>query len=249
MSLPSILSKLRNVNSSNLISVYIPSAGKEMTFTPLSVKQQKDLIKSSMDGNLAGITFSNIINQIVLDNSTEKYKFLVTDRYPILISLRKQSFGGEFTLKDEEKSTVFDLDVILKRQLKFSEPNSVQILLDKTSLKVNVDIISIEDDIKINNFQIEKLKKTKDNEDISETVGSLFVYEILKFVSKLSIDDEEVDLVNMPIKDRVSVIESLPVTLNNEVLSYIQSLRGEENEYITINGQVLPLDPRFFSKE
>lgn len=249
MSFPSILNKLKNVNNSNVVSVFIPSAGKEMSFTPLSIKQQKDLIKSSMDGNLAGITFSNIINQIVLDNSVEKYKFLVTDRYPVIVSLRKQSFGETFVLKDDDKTTVFDLKSILDKKLTFSEPNSIQILLEKTDLKVNVNIISIEDDVKINNLQIEKLKKSKDNEDISETVGSLFIYEIMKFVTKLSIGDEEVELSNLPVKDRISVIESLPVTLNNEILSYIQSLRKEENEYITTNGELLPLDPRFFSKE
>lgn len=249
MSLPSILNKLKNVNNSNLVSVYIPSAEKVMSFTPLSIKQQKDLIKSSMDGNLAGITFSNIINQIVLDNSVEKYKFLVTDRYPVIVALRKQSFGGIFTFKDDEKSIDFDLEVILNKELLLSEPNSVEIVLDKTELKAKVEIISVEDDIKLNNFQIDKLKKSKENEDISETVGSLFIYEIVKFVTKIVIGDDEIDLYSLPIKDRVSVVESLPVTLNNEILSYIQSLRKSENEYITINGEVLPLDPRFFSKE
>lgn len=249
MSLPSILNKLKNVNNSNLVSVYIPSAGKEMSFTPLSIKQQKDLIKSSMDGNLAGITFSNIINQIVLDNSVEKYKFLVTDRFPIIIALRKQAFGEIFSLKDDDKTVSFDLKEVLNKKLIFTEPVSVEILLAKTDLKAKVEILSIEDDIKINNFQIEKLKKNKENEDISETIGSLFIYEILKFVTKISIGDEDVDLYNTPLKDRVSIIESLPVTLNNEILSYIQALRKDETDYITINGEVIPIDPRFFSKE
>jgi hypothetical protein len=249
MSLPSILNKLKNVNNSNLVSVYIPSAGKEMSFTPLSIKQQKDLIKSSMDGNLAGVTFSNIINQIVLDNSVEKYKFLVTDRYPIIIALRKQAFGDSFSLKDGDKSTDFDLTVILDRKLQFTDPSSIEILLDKTDLLAKVEVISIDDDIKINNYQIDKLKKSKDNEDISETVGSLFIYEILKFVTKITIGDDDVDMNSLSIKDRVSVIESLPVTLNNSILSYIQALRKDENDYISINGEVLPLDPRFFSKE
>ena len=64
MSVGNILNKLKEINNSNLVSVYVPSAQKQMSFTPLSVKQQKDLIKSGLDGALAGVTISNIINDI-----------------------------------------------------------------------------------------------------------------------------------------------------------------------------------------
>ena len=66
MSVTSILSKLKEINESDLINVHIPSANKNMTFKSISVKQQKDLIKSGMDGALAGITISNVINQIII---------------------------------------------------------------------------------------------------------------------------------------------------------------------------------------
>lgn len=248
MSVPSILDKLKQINNSNLVSAYVPSLQKKMDFRPLSIKQQKDLIKSSMDRNLSGITFSNILNQIIVDNSIQKSEYLVTDRYPIIVALRKQAFGGLYDVVEEEKKKTFDLGVILERELTYSEPKMVEIMLKDTELTVRLEVISLENDIKINNYQLDKLKKDK-TEDISETVGSLFVYEILKFVSKVIIGKEEVDMVNLPVKDRLSIIESLPVTMNNLILEYIQNLRKDENEYITIDGELLPLDPRFFSKE
>lgn len=248
MSVTSILSKLKDYNNTNLVTVYVPSADKEMQFRPLSVKQQKDLIKSGLDGSLGGITISNIIGEVILTNSVEKYNFLVTDKIPILLALRKQAFGNLFVLKDDDVETTFDLDLILKNNLKYSNLTQVEIKLEDTEVSSHVDVINIEDDIKINNYQLEKLKKNKDGE-ISDTVGSLFIYEIVKFVTKIIIGSDELDLTALPIKERLAVIESVPVTLNNNILDYIQKFRKEELNYVTIDGKTLPIDARLFAKD
>lgn len=249
MSVTNILSKLKELNDANLVSVYVPSAKKEMKFRPLSIKQQKDLIKSGLDGNLSGITLSNVINQIILDNSIEKHKYLVTDRFPVILSLRIQAFGSEFVMTENEKTLKFNLKDIVSKKLNFSFPESVSLVLEKTDLTAEVDVIALENDIKVNEFQLDKLKKNKENENIGDTIGSLFIYEIVKFVTKIIIGKDEIDLVSAPIKDRLSVIESVPVTLNNKILDYIQQFRKEENEYITVDGNTLPVDARLFSKE
>jgi hypothetical protein len=248
MSVSSILSKLNDLNNSNLILVHVPSAKKEMLFKPLSVKQQKDLIKSGLDGALAGITISNIIGEIILDNSVDKYDFLVTDKLPILLALRKQSFGNEFILKENDEEVVFNLDDILKNKLNYSFDTQVEIKLADSDVVAHADVIKIQDDIKINQYQLEKLRKNKD-EAISETVGSMFIYEIIKFITKILIGEDELDLTTLPIKDRITVIESVPVTLNNSILEYIQQFRKEEAEYVTVNGKVLPIDARLFAKD
>lgn len=248
MSVNSILSKLKDYNNTNLVSVYVPSANKKMEFRPLSVKQQKDLIKSGLDGTLGGVVISNTIGQIILDNSVSKHNFLVTDKIPILLALRKQAFGNTFTLKEDETETKFDLDLILNKELKFTNAFQVEIKLNDTTVVAHVDVIDIENDIKINDFQLEKLKKNKDGE-LSDTLGSLFIYEIVKFITKIIIDSEELDLCALPIKDRLTVIESIPVTLNNNILEYIQKFRKEELDYSTIDGKILPIDARLFAKD
>jgi hypothetical protein len=248
MSVNNILTKLKEINNSNLVSVYVPSAKKTMAFRPLSVKQQKDLIKSGLDGAMAGITISNIINDIVLENSVEKYKFLVIDKFPIILALRKQAFGEIFVLKEEEKETLYNIDSILSKKLEYSLDLQTVISLGDADVSVYLDVVTLEDDTKINSVQIEKTKKNKD-EEISETVGSLFVYEILKFISKVKIGEEELDLNTLPIKDRLTVVESIPVTLNNKILEYIQQFRKEETLYVTTDSGVLPIDARLFAKE
>ena len=109
-------------------------------------------------------------------------------------------------------------------------------------------MVKIKDDIKINQFQLEKLRKNKE-EIISETVGSMFIYEIVKFVTKIIIGKDELDLTSLPIKDRLTVIELVPVTLNNSILEYIEKFRKEELNYVTIDGKTLPIDARLFAKD
>ena len=248
MSISNILSKLNELNNSNLVSVYVPSIKKEMEFKPLSVKQQKDLIKSGLDGYLSGITISNIIGEIILDNSIEKYDYLVTDKLPILLALRKQAFGNIFILKEDDLETKFDLDDILNNQLIYSFDSQVEIKLANSDVIAHVDVIKMKDDIKINQFQLEKLRKNKD-EIISETVGSMFIYEIVKFVTKIIIGKDELDLTSLPIKDRLTIIELVPVTLNNSILEYIEKFRKEELNYVTVDGKTLPIDARLFAKD
>lgn len=249
MSVNNILSKLKEINDLNLVPVYVPSAGKSISFKPISVKQQKDLIKSGLDGTLSGITISNTINQIILDNSVENHSFVVTDKYPIIIALRRQSFGSEVIIKQEDKQIKFDLDKIVSKKLVYSSSDEHIIELTGTSLKAHLTLVSLEDDIKINNIQLDKTRKNKD-EELSETVGSLFIYEIVKFISKIEIDEESVvEMSKIPIKDRLTIVENLPATLNNIILEYIQQFRKEETEYITVDGEILPIDARLFSKE
>lgn len=248
MSVSSILSKLNQINESNLISVYVPSAKREIKFKTISVKQQKDLIKSGMDGVLSGIIISNVINQIILDNSTESHDFLVIDKIPIIVALRKQSFGSEFVSNQDNTPIVFDLDAIQSKDLNYTNIDKTELVSDDTKITVILDVLSLEEDSKINNFQLERLKKGKEN-DISETVGSLFIYEILKFITTVIVNTEELDMKSYPIKDRLSVVENLPATINNKILEYIQGFRKEEMDFITIDGNTLSIDARFFSKE
>ena len=83
MSVTNILSKLKELNDANLVSVYVPSAKKEMKFRPLSIKQQKDLIKSGLDGNLSGITLSNVIILFIFNKTINSPNLLiiVTNNY------------------------------------------------------------------------------------------------------------------------------------------------------------------------
>lgn len=77
----------------------------------------------------------------------------------------------------------------------------------------------------------------------------MFVFEVCKFVSKLTIGGEESDIKSFSVKDRGSIVENIAASVNSQILSYLQSFRQIENDYLTIDGEILPIDARLFSKE
>jgi hypothetical protein len=244
-----ILTKLKELNNSNVVSVFVPSQGKEISFRQISVKQQKDLMKTGLDGALSGLTISNVIAGIILENAVDKCNFLVSDRIPIILALRKHSLGDVFTLKEDETTKEFDLNKILSKELKYSLPYEKTISEKTAPIKVGLQVPTLEDDIKINDYQLSLLKKKKDDLEISETVGSMFVFEVCKFISKLTVGGEETDLTAFSAKDRGTVVENIPASINSQILSYLQTFREEETEYLKIDGEQLPIDARLFSKD
>jgi hypothetical protein len=247
MSVNSILSKLNQLSNDNLVSVYIPSAKREMKFKQLSVKQQKDLIKTGLDGTISGLTFNNAVSDIIADNSIENYEFLVVDRYPIILALRKYSFGTKFVSRDGETEETIDLDDIISKNLEFSQDFCVIIPLNE-EVSAYIDVCSLKTDKTINDYQISAMKKRKD-ESISDSIGEIFVLEIVKFITKLNIGSDSIEMSTLSIKDRVSIVESIPVTLNNLILEYIQLLRKTEMEYLKVGDVQLQIDARLFSME
>ena len=248
MSTGNLISRLKEISNSIKINVYVPSAGKEMAFKQLSVKQQKDLMKTGLDGQLSGLTISGIIKNVINDNSLEKYDFLATDKIPIVFALRVQSFGKDYTFSDGDKENVVDLSKITSRKLAFKSETSIQIEDKENELIVSLSVPSLDDDDKFNAYIYSDLKKKKEVE-LSDTVGIVYVGEIAKFLTKITIGTSEMETSTLPVKDRISIVESLPVTFNNRILKFIESLRKEEIDYATVDGVAVSIDARLFANQ
>lgn len=241
------IGKLNEINNNNLISIYVPSAKKDLKFKQLSVKQQKDLIKTSLDGKYSGLMFSNVLSDIIIENCVEKHEFLITDKFPIILQLRKNSYGSKFVAKDDDSEVSFDLNEILSKELVFTEEFSIALSYEN-KIVVYADVVSLDIDKKLNEYQITAMKKNKD-EDISDSVGDIFVLELAKYITKIIIGENSVDFSTLSVKERLSIVEKIPVPLNNLILEYIQAFSKVIIDYLTVNGNVLPIDARLFAKE
>jgi hypothetical protein len=248
MSTGNLISKLKEINNSSKVSVFVPSAKKEMSFKQLSVKQQKDLMKTGLDGQLSGLSISNIIKDVIVENSIEKYDFLSTDKVPIVLALRKQSFGETYTFSDGEKDNIVDLSKILSKKLIYKSEYSATIDDTDNKLSVKLEVPTLLDDDKFNSYIYSELKKKKDVE-LSETVGVVYVGEIAKFLKMVSLGEYELDLTSATPKEKISVVENFPVTFNNKILKFIESLRKEELDYATVDGVTVAMDARLFANQ
>lgn len=248
MSTGNLINKLKEINNSSKVSVFVPSAKKEMSFKQLSVKQQKDLMKTGLDGQLSGLSISNIIKDVIVENSIDKYEFLSTDKVPIVLALRRQSFGENYTFSDGEKDNTVDLNKILSKKLLYKSEYAATIDDSDNKLSVKLEVPTLLDDDKFNSYIYSELKKKKDVE-LSETVGVVYVGEIAKFLKLVSLGDYELDLTSATPKEKISVVENFSVTFNNKILKFIEALRKEELSYATVDGVTVAMDARLFANQ
>lgn len=242
MSINGVLDKIKAINTSNVISVRIPSTGDDISFNPLTIKQQKDLVKTALDGNASVLSLNTAINDILIQNSVKPVEFLVTDKIPVILALRVQSFGEKYTQDDVE----LDVNHILSKKLDISL-DSEEYMIGNKVLQVEVGVPSIKKETQINKYALDMHNKSKE-ENVATFVGNLFVYEIIKFVKTLKVNGDDVKFDELSVWDRYQLIENLPVTLNNDILEYINKVRKLESAYMTVDDVTLSVDARFFSK-
>jgi hypothetical protein len=243
-----LLEKLSKISNENTISVFVPSANRDIKFKALNIKQQKDLIKTALDGAAAGATLNQVLNDIIISNSTEQFEFKVYDRYAIIMALRSASIGDSFIHKSEDVKLSKILKQCIKtyKQKKFEE----SVLIDYHIIKAQLELPTISRDSKINERFIKFAKSRDNSENYGEAVGNLYVYEIIKFIKSIQIEGEEevYEFENISVKDCAAVVESLPASLNTKIIEYIESVRAIENGFIeTENGQ-LEISAAFFTK-
>lgn len=237
-----LLSKLQALNNQNLVDVWVPSFDGVVAFRQLSVRQQRDIIKTSMDGAIAGLTLSNVLNNIITENSTTTHAFLATDKPAIAIALRRQAFGDKYTT---ESGDVIDLSVFNDRKITTNIEDVVVDLQDTIQVHINTPSVVI--DKEVNTHLIDSIKKTADIE-VGDAVGSLYVYEISKFVVSINVSGTTVEFKQLNAQQRAQVIESLPAALNQKIVECIQQVRDAENAYLSVDGAQIVIDARLFSQ-
>lgn len=242
-----VLKKLHDLNEQNTIELYVPSLKEKVKFRPLSVKQQKDLIITPLDGLAAGITFPNAITDIIEANKQTQKQLHVIDRTFILINLRIQSMGSQFSSTDsDDKQIKWNLnDFVDEKRWIFNKPLSDKIQYHGLTVKLRVP--TLETDKKVGSYMLPSIKK--DNKSVANSIGNMFLHEIVKFVESIAVGDHVVEFEKTPIDQAIEVVESLPVDLNRQILEYIEYFRKVEKEALTINGNELPIDAQLFVKQ
>lgn len=232
------LKKLGKINDEKL-EVFVPSRKKKIEVTPFTLKQQKDLISSALDGMKGALNFSRTLNNIIVKNTDDK-ELKIYDKFPLVISLRKQSLGKKY----KQGEDVFDLDDILKNI------KSTPFTLADTSI---VKLKSLQVHLKIPTLGEENSILAKGEQDIvvseestKSSIGMLYMLEIIKYIDKLIIEEEEIDFRNIKVNDRIKLIEELPLSLYNEIADYIEGINKYLQDVLTVGEATLSIDARFF---
>ena len=246
MSETSIKDFLAKISSGvkDTVDVTLQSSGKTIKCNILSLKQQKDIISCIADGLVGMVSFTRVINNVIEEVSSCN-DILITDKPYIIIPLRFNALGN---LYKNEDGTSLDISPIIEtlKTKKLSTKTSDSITFNNITVNVRVPTIKEESDI---TKKLEDEIKRNGEKNNTKNLGSIYIYEILKYIKSLEFDDSLLNFEKLPIKDKLEVIESLPLAHNKLIIQFIEAIRAEERELLTVNDTVIEINPGFFNTD
>lgn len=202
------------------------SAGKDILCKPLTFKQQKDLISTIADGTVGVLKFQKNINDIIMEN-LEKDDVLMGDKIPIILNIRANSIGTKIKIDDDIADISSSVDK--SNYLKFPTPPSID-----GEIIVKLGIPTLKEENKIITYSIELMKKSGGN-DTGKNIGNIYTFEIIKFIESVKFGDNELVFSEIPVKDRVTIVDNLPLTVNKKIIKYIESFKEVENDILKVD--------------
>lgn len=240
--LDGFIKALDDLNKQNTVKITVPSAKKKMKFSLFSVSQHKDLLKSVFEGYSGIIRSSIIFNNILSANCEEEYEFTLADRAYILTQLRKESLGSAYIINDLE----YDLNDLPEPQFDFKYKQKIEY----KGMEVELVIPTLTRDTAISNRLIAEINNMTDVVKETEAVSTVLTYEIIKFVSKITVGENSFVFNDNNLFESKQVVSNLPLKLNNKIIEAISEFREKDEQNITFNdGTLLEIDASFLSDD
>ena len=230
----SFLNKLDKLNDVT-IEVFVPSLKKKVPTKPLNLKQQKDLISSALDGLKGTLDFNRTLNKIIIENSGLS-DLKIYDKLPFIVALRKHALGN--------KVGKIELQGVLNniKNIPLNVKNESTIKQD--TLKLTLKIPTLREE----NMLLNKCEQEINTEQelLKEGIGKLYIYEILKHINTIQVDDDVIDLDDIRIHERVKLVEKLPLSVYSKLSDFIETINKYNTDILTVDETELAIDAEFF---
>jgi hypothetical protein len=264
-----ILSLIKSLDNASSFEVEIPSLQKKIPFKQLTTEQLKRVLKTVIDSPIYNtefiLTFNSIIKENCLDKEVSVDNLTAFDKLLVLFKTRIESISPELVLSytDEEKEQYKLTESSKKINLQEHFTSFIEKgitfdneIIDVNGCKVTCSVPTIQTENKLEK-ELHKNTKLEINtpEELRNVVGETFINELVKFISQISIEDKVVDLLALPFKTRIGIVEGLPTNLINKVIKYIERYREGTRDLLTVkistdNGvfvKDIPQDASFFN--
>jgi len=239
----SFIDELKQLSDSDCFKVFVPSISKLVNFKAFSIKQQKDLMKSILDGVEGTVSMYKVFNEIIFENSLEDIDFTIYDRNKILVDLRKQCISEVIKIEDRDYSLndLADFDFTFDKEKEYIYKG----------ITAMIKLPSLREDTTITEKSIVEFGKfASEDKKIGNSLSILLVYELMKFIDTLKIEDTVINFGEISAYDRKSIIDNLPLKLINDILEYIADFKEFEQSLFTFSdGTKLVIDAGFLSNE
>ena len=231
------LSKLDALNKAS-VEVTVLHTGDSVNAKPLTLKQQKDAISAEADGLPGIMNFGVSLNNIILNN-TGLNDLMIYDRLAILIKLRIDSLGDKIK---SENGDVVSLQGVYDN-INFAHKFTCEQCVEIEGIKLQLEIPTIKEE----NIILKKCAGALSNTSKdSETVGLIYLYELIKYVKTISIGEDTIAFNDIKISERIKIIEKLPLKFYTALSNFFKQISEFERGVMSINDSRIILNSGFF---
>ena len=158
------------------------------------------------------------------------------DKLPFIVSLRKHALGdraGSVELQsviDNIKNIPFNI-----KDTTTVKKGGIQLVLTVPTLRQeNILLTKCEQEI------------DQDQELAKDGVGKLYIYEIIKYINSIQIDDDVLEMDDIRINERIKLVERLPLTMYSKISDFIESVNRYNSDVLTVDETEVSIDSEFF---
>lgn len=233
-----------------LASTEEPSA---VTCKQLTTLQLKNLVKSAVDSPLTQSVFNSTVTRIFQDSLIDKLelKLNIVDRLLFVLETRIQSFSQTKEVEHEGKTIVVDFSKVatkLREEIKTNKDKFATISIKEGDLTIQIGVPLIQTDLQLNEELYKGVEAdVQTTEQLRKIIGEAFINEIAKSIYSLASKDKAINLANCSFKQRLSLVESLPASLIQKVITYVEQYKKIVETSLTVDGYVIPIDSTLFS--
>jgi hypothetical protein len=226
----------------------------KLNFKQLTTLQLKELIQTVVDSPVTQAVFNSTITKIFrtsLVDATDISNFTVLDRLMFVLETRSQSLSPTKTVTQDDKTITYNFSEI-KSKLAHSFTESKELLDVQTTTKdkytLTYSIPTLKSEQQLNDELYKKLEiDIKNVDELRKIIGDAFINEIAKTLQTIEIDGSKFDFSTSTFKNRVKIIETLPASITQEVITYIEKYKGIIDSCLTVDGTLLTVDGSLFS--
>ncbi len=241
----SILDALNKISSSFTLQIFIPSLKQNIEFKELNAKQQKKLLETITDTSIYKTQFTKVFLDIIKEN-------VITDGFDInSLTIYDKIFIGLFLrYKISNKLNVIfnenpmysedvDLDGIIEKTKNYIHPEkeTINIIKNETKIEVEVTVPSMILDSKYEtelSKTSKKIEQVKNMEEIGNVLSEAFIGEVSKFITKISFDENVIELNDLQINQRIKLTELLTADLIQKVLQKISDWKKSLDDILYV---------------
>jgi hypothetical protein len=257
----SALNALDKVSESFKVDVWVPSKQSNLTFRELDAKQQKDLLSAAMDTSVYNTSFIKAFygilkNNVLSDDKTIVDTLTLIDKASVALSLKAKVTDKINIVFDENKniSNKFEISSILEKFKSYKNPKPTILESKSNEFLLKVEIIyptiKVEYDYDHQFKGNKKQEDVKTTEDVQQLISNAFLGETSKYVNRVWVNEDEVDLSVLKFDQRIKLIEKLPSNLIQKIVDIISLWKQDFDAVLTVKqdeySKVISIDSLLF---